>query len=185
MFLIVGLGNPGKEYEHTKHNIGFAILNRFIENLDNKKEYTKFNSLVVESFYRDKKLLLLKPLTFMNNSGIAVASAYRFYGSEIKSILIVHDDLDISLGEIKFKSGGGTAGHKGLESIANSLKSLDFDRLRFGIGRPPQGIEASEYVLSGFNKDEGHEVELCIDKAVEAIKDYIDRGIDYCMNKYN
>lgn len=185
MFLVVGLGNPGKEYEYTRHNIGFIVLNRFIENLDSKKEYPKFSSLVTESLYKDKKLLLLRPLTFMNNSGFAVASAYRFYCSEIESILVVHDDIDINFGEIKFKAGGGTAGHKGLESIVRSLGNLDFDRLRFGVGRPPEGVEASEYVLSEFKKNQKDEVELSVRRAIEAIKDYLEYGIAYCMNKYN
>lgn len=183
--LIVGLGNPGKDYQNTRHNIGFLIIDRFIKEQKKIKEHYKHKSLVVETKYNTDNLILLKPLTFMNNSGLAVASAYRYLSSHIKSILVIHDDIDIGFGKIKFKIGSGTGGHKGLESIVRHVGSLDFDRLRFGIGRPPEGKDASYYVLSEFTKDEIFEVNCGIEIAVDAIKDYILNGVEYCMNKYN
>jgi len=185
MILIVGLGNPGKDYESNRHNIGFIILDKFAEVLDRKTQYHKFNSLVIESYYDRKNIVLLKPLTFMNNSGIAVSAVYDSFDKNIESILIIHDDLDIDFGEIRLKLGGGTGGHNGLESIVRRFEELEFDRLRFGIGRPPGRKSASKFVLSNFKKSETSDVEINVVKAVDAIKDYITYGIKYCMNNYN
>jgi PTH1 family peptidyl-tRNA hydrolase len=185
MILIVGLGNPGKEYELTRHNIGFRIVDRFAEDLERKSCYRKFNSSVIESSYNNHKIIILKPMTFMNCSGDSVNLCYRFFKDEISSILVVHDDIDIETGRIKLKKGGSTAGHRGLESIAERLGSFDFDRLRFGVGRPPGEKDAADYVLEEFNKSEKEEVSFAIQKAVDVIKDYISEGIEYAMNKYN
>ena len=185
MILIVGLGNPGEEYKFTRHNIGFIIIDKLAEILDKKIQYFKFNSSIIESFYSKKKLLLVKPLTFMNNSGGAVSSICNFYKSQIKSILIINDDIDIELGEIRLKANGGTGGHKGLESIVRSLGNASFDRLKFGVGRPPGRKDAASYVLDEFKKSEACEVEISIQRSVDAIKDYIINGIEYSMNKYN
>ena len=185
MILIVGLGNPGKEYELTRHNIGFRIVDRFADSLKKKSCYRKFNSRVIESSYNNHKIIILKPMTFMNSSGDSVNLCYRFFKNEISSILVVHDDIDIETGRIKLKKDGSTAGHRGLESIAKRLGSLDFDRLRFGVGRPPVGKDAADYVLEEFNKKEKEEVDFAVQKAVDIIKDYISEGIEYAMNKYN
>jgi PTH1 family peptidyl-tRNA hydrolase len=185
MILIVGLGNPGKDYESMRHNIGFIVLDKFAEILIRKTQYHKFNSSVIGSYYDEKKIVLLKPLTFMNNSGIAVSAVYKYFDKNIESILIIHDDLDIDFGEIRLKLGGGTGGHNGLESIVRSLGELEFDRLRFGIGRPPGRKSASKFVLTNFKKSETSDVEINVLRAVDAIKDYITCGIQYCMNKYN
>ena len=185
MILIVGLGNPGDEYKLTRHNIGFVIIDKLAEILGKKTQYFKFNSSIVESRYIKRKLLLVKPLTFMNNSGEAVTSIYNFYKSQIKSILVISDDIDIELGEIRLKVNGGTGGHKGLESIVRSLGNANFDRLRFGVGRPAGRKDAASYVLSEFKKSEASEVEFSIQRSVDAIKDYIVNGIEYSMNKYN
>ncbi len=185
MILIAGLGNPGEEHRLTRHNIGFLIIDKFAEALDRKKDYHKFNSSIVESSYNGKKLLLIKPLTFMNNSGNAVASVYNLFKDEIDSILVISDDIDIKLGEIRFKVNGGTGGHKGLESIVRRLVNVDFDRLRFGVSRPPGRKNASDYVLEEFKRNEISEAEVSIQRAADAVKDYIVNGIEYCMNKYN
>ena len=185
MFLIVGLGNPGKEYEFTRHNIGFEIIDNFSDSLEKKSQYQKFNSSVTESSHNKEKLILLKPQTFMNNSGAAVASCYKFYNEQVCFMMVIHDDIDIEFGEIRLKAGGSTGGHKGLESIANRLGSYDFDRLRFGVGRPPGRMEASDYVLMKFKKSQKDEIEIGIQRSVDAIKDYISGGIEYAMNKYN
>ncbi len=185
MILIAGLGNPGKDYELTRHNIGFEIVDRLSESLESKSLYHKFNSLIIESSFEKKKLLLLKPQLFMNNSGSAVAACMDSYGDEISSLMVVHDDLDIEPGNIKLKRGGSTAGHKGLESIANKTGSNDFYRLRFGVGRPPGRMDPVDFVLRHFKKKEIPGVELDIARSAEAIKDYIKEGIDFAMNKYN
>jgi PTH1 family peptidyl-tRNA hydrolase len=185
MVLIVGLGNPGKSYEFTRHNIGFRIADKVTDNLEKKKIYRKFSSLVTESTYNRKKLIILKPQTFMNDSGTAVDLCCRFFGKKIKPILVIHDDIDIDFGELKMKSGGNTGGHKGLESIVEKLGSHDFNRLRFGLGRPPGRQDPSDYVLEEFGKREREEVEICIIRSLDMIKDYLEEGIEYAMNKYN
>ncbi len=185
MILIVGLGNPGEEYTGTRHNIGFEIIEELASGACPGNKYTKFNSTAYDAEISGIKLLLLKPQTFMNNSGAALAGALRSYGEEIERILVIHDDIDIEFGRIKLKKGGSTAGHRGLESIYGKIQTLDFDRLRFGIGRPPGRMEASDYVLRRFNKSELKEVGSLIRFSIDAIRDYITDGIDFASNKYN
>ena len=185
MILIVGLGNPGREYEQSRHNIGFMVIDKFLEILDVGKLSRKFNSLTTEITCSGKKILIQKPFTFMNNSGAAVLKACKYYKDNIDSILVVHDDLDIEFGEIRLKSDGGAGGHNGLESIIAALGNGNFDRLRFGIGRPPGRKDPSDFVLSSFKKSEKSELEFLADRAVDALKDYIEYGIQYSMNKYN
>lgn len=185
MILIVGLGNPGEDYTGTRHNIGFAILDNFASGLDSGNKYTKFNSIAVNAKYSDHDLLLLKPQAFMNNSGSPVAAALEFYEDKIDRILVIHDDIDIEFGRTKIKRGGSTAGHRGLESIFQKTGSLDFDRLRFGVGRPPGRMEASDYVLRLFNRGEIEELDFLIDRAADIIRDYIENGLDHAANKYN
>ncbi|MCD4669619.1 MAG: aminoacyl-tRNA hydrolase [Actinomycetia bacterium] len=185
MILIVGLGNPGKDYRGTRHNIGFVVVDELIPGTDSGNKYTKFNSVAVNAKYSDTDLLFLKPRTFMNNSGSAVAAALKFYGDEISSILVIHDDIDLAFGRIKIKRGGSTAGHRGLQSIFAKTNSLDFDRLRFGVDRPPGRMDASNYVLRKFGKSETKELDFLIKDAVDIIKDYIENGLDHAANKYN
>ena len=185
MILIVGLGNPGEDYTGTRHNIGFAVLDELTSNLESGSKYTKFNSIVIDSKYSGCDILLLKPQAFMNNSGSPVASVLEFYGKGIDRMLVIHDDIDIDYGRIKIKRGGSTAGHRGLESIFQKTGKLDFDRLRFGVGRPPGRMEASDYVLRLFNRSELKELELHISRAVDMVKDYIKNGLEHTANKYN
>ena len=185
MILIVGLGNPGKDYLGTRHNIGFAIIDELISGIDSGNKYTKFNSIVVNAKHSGTDLVLLKPRIFMNNSGSAVVAAMKFYKDEISRILIIHDDIDIEFGCVKIKRGGGTAGHRGLQSIIAKTNSLDFDRLRFGVDRPPGRMDASDYVLRKFGKSEIKELDLLIKHSAEIIMDYIENSLDHAANKYN
>lgn len=185
MILIAGLGNPGKDYEFTRHNIGFRIADKFIEGFEKKSFYKKFDSLICESSFSDQKLIIIKPQTFMNNSGISIALYYRSFGNQIDSLLVIHDDIDIEFGEIRLKRGGSTGGHKGLESIVESLGNCEFDRLRFGIGRPPGKQDPADYVLEEFKKKEKEDVEIGVQRSVDIIKDYLTEGIEFAMNKYN
>lgn len=209
MILIVGLGNPGKEYSNTRHNVGFLIVDRLALNLDVsnfKKRFTSEYCLVSFSANENnnennnninnrnikkastclkEELLLVKPLTFVNNSGIAVVKFFKFYKEKINRILIIHDDLDIEFGFIRFKKGGSSGGHNGVESIIRTLNSDNFDRLRFGISRPVANKDPADYVLSSFNKSEEKQLFNLVDFSVEAIKQYIVYGIEYVMNIYN
>jgi len=185
MILIVGLGNPGKKYGLTRHNIGFKIVDRFVSTLDERRTYRKFTSIITESSYGNSRIVVIKPQTFMNKSGDAVSLCYNYFKNQIGSVLVIHDDIDISFGEIKLKKGGSTAGHRGLESLAASLGSFDFDRLRFGVGRPPGEKDPADYVLERFRRNEMEEVGIGLEKSVDIIRDYISEGIEYAMNKYN
>jgi peptidyl-tRNA hydrolase, PTH1 family len=185
MILIVGLGNPGKEYELTRHNIGFKIADRFVSTLEEKRTYRKFISIVTESSYGNNRIVILKPQTFMNKSGEAAAQCYSYFKNQIGSLLVLHDDIDINFGEIRLKKGGSTAGHKGLESLAAGLGSYDFDRLRFGVGRPPGEKDSADYVLERFGRKEMEDAGVGIEKSVDIIRDYILEGIEFAMNKYN
>lgn len=184
MFLLVGLGNPGRKYALNRHNVGFMVVDAFSEGFRRSSKFNKFNSELIKLEYRGKELLLAKPLTFMNNSGSVVASLLSHY-KDIESMIVIHDDLDIEFGNIRFKANGSTAGHKGLNSIMSSIGSKDFDRLRIGIGRPPGRKDPSIYVLEDFSKKNVKELELVKVDAVDALKDYISFGIDFAMNKYN
>lgn len=185
MILIVGLGNPGKEYHQSRHNIGFTIADRLNKELGNLNPVIKFNSELVRLFFEGLELLIIKPLTYMNNSGNPVSRIIRHFGDEIDRMLVLHDDLDIEFGTIRFKSGGGTGGHNGLESIVSYLKTDDFDRLRFGIGRPPAHIDPAEFVLAGFKRKELKELDYLTSRSCDAIRDYIRYGIEHAMNVYN
>ncbi|MBE3095407.1 MAG: aminoacyl-tRNA hydrolase [Actinobacteria bacterium] len=185
MILIIGLGNPGEEYGQTRHNIGFIILNKFSEETGILSQISKFNSILIKSEYAGKTLLCVKPYTFMNNSGSAVLKVIKHFEGKIESTIVIHDDLDIEFGETKLKSGGGAGGHNGLESIVKKLGRSDFDRLRFGIGRPPGRKDPADFVLSKFKKRETRELDSIISISVEALKDYVENGINYAMNKYN
>jgi len=185
MILIAGLGNPGKEYYLTRHNAGFVVVGRLSESLGITESKRKFKSRTAFASFSEKSILLMQPLTYMNESGSAISLARKFYKDEINRILIIHDDIDLEFGKLKFKKNGGYSGHKGLISISQMNGNTEFDRLRFGVGRPPGIKTAADYVLKKFSRDEQKELDLLLAVSVDAIKDYIVFDIDYCMNKYN
>lgn len=166
MKLIVGLGNPGEKYKKTRHNLGFMVLDVFVAKLQRDfRESQKFKGLFVQT----KEFILLKPTNFMNNSGLAVARVASYYKIEKSDILIVHDDIDLPTLSLKVKLGGGSAGHRGIESIIDQLGSEDFTRLRMGVGRPEEGIQAEDYVLEKINLSEA-DLEKFLEKGVEEIE---------------
>jgi len=185
MILIAGLGNLGKEYYLTRHNVGFLIIDMILDNLGVKDKKRKFKSKAAFVSFAEKKILFIQPLTFMNESGSAILQTRNFYKDEIQKILIIHDDIDIEFGKIKFKQSGGNAGHKGLISITHLNSGVNFDRLRLGVGRPPGTKTAANYVLRNFTKAEQKELLMVFETALEAVKDYIVFDTEYCMNKYN
>jgi PTH1 family peptidyl-tRNA hydrolase len=185
MIFIVGLGNPGKEYQDTRHNAGFVLLDRLLEIYDNPKPLSKFSGSIYRQKLSDKEILFIRPNTFMNLSGVTVAGAAKHFEDVLEKILVIHDDLDIEFGRIRLKSGGGTGGHNGLESIIKSLGRADFDRLRIGVGRPPGQMDPADFVLSKFKKSERKELDLTLGLACEAVQDYTGHAIEYVMNKYN
>ena len=186
MKLIIGLGNPGKEYADTRHNIGFRCINRIARihgiSLKQRASQAQFGSGEIEG----NKVVLARPRTFMNLSGRSVKLLMQRFQALPGDVLVIHDDLDLPLGKIRFYSGGGSGGHKGIESIIYELGTRDFARIRVGIGRPPEDDpDAVDYVLSDFTPDEKTVIEDTIAKVTEAILCLLKEGMTLAMNKYN
>jgi len=183
--LIVGLGNPGREYAATRHNVGFQIVTRLAERHGLSFSRMQNQALISTGRIGDVRVVLAKPQTWMNESGKAVAPLVRFYKVELVHLLVVYDDLDIPLGMIRLRSGGGSGGHRGMRSVIERLGTQDFPRLRVGIGRPPGRMDPVDYVLQPFSRDE----ELLMDgtraRAVEAIECFLAEGILCAMNRFN
>lgn len=153
MLLIVGLGNPGSEYSHTRHNVGFMIIDKLLSIYSNFSERRQFSSITYHGKIGDTKVILMKPQTYVNLSGSAVMQCMQFFKIVPNDVIIMHDDLDLKFGQIKVKCGGSSAGHNGLTSIDKSI-GKDYHRLRFGIGRPENGIPISSFVVSKFGEEE-------------------------------
>lgn len=177
MLTICGLGNPGEKYERTKHNIGFVILEHLAHKFDFKFSQKKFNSSMAEVPFHDKKVLFIKPQTFMNRSGEAVEQAVSFYKTDLKQLLVIHDEIDFPFGKIKLKFDGGDAGHNGLKSIIEELGTASFHRLRIGIGRPAMKEEVSSYVLSPFSSELREKLSHVISQACDEIGKFIEGSI--------
>ena len=184
-FLIVGLGNPGKEYELTRHNIGFIVLDNFAEKAGIEISKTGYKGLYGKGEYLNNTLCLLKPQTFMNRSGESVKEIKNFYKIPSGQMIVIHDELDISLGNLKVKDGGGTAGHNGLESIKAGIGDSDFLRIRVGIGKPDLKGKTVKHVLSSFYDEDIEILNKTVKKATDAIDEIIFHGARSAMNKYN
>ena len=185
--LIVGLGTPGKKYENTRHNMGFMVLDRISQDLDfsfrKNNKAPRFDSAEIQ--LNKSRVIFLKPLDYMNRSGPSVSRASSFYKISLERLLVVHDDLDIELGRMKFVRAGGAGGHNGVRSIIEALGSMSFPRLKLGIDRPPPGIPAERYVLGQFEPDRQPLVDKVIKTASEAVLFFAKNGIDSAMNRFN
>lgn len=179
MKLIVGLGNPEKKYDKTRHNIGFMVLDNYLGKVDYK---SKFNGLYYEKNINNEKVIFLKPQTYMNNSGLSVFEFVNFYKISFKDILIIHDDLDLDVGMIKFKFNSSSGGHNGIKSIINCLGSQEFSRLKIGINNEYKK-DTIDFVLSKFSKKDIEKLDF--DKINNAINDFLSNDINYVMNIYN
>ncbi len=184
MKLIVGLGNPGSRYEQTRHNIGFKVIDALAKAHDIDFNKKQCRSLLGQGFLSGEKVLLVKPQTYMNNSGEAVWETLNFYRDNIDDLLVIHDDLDLEYGRLRFKDGGGTGGHNGLKSIEKMINSSDYGRLKMGIGRPEQ-MSVESYVLSKFSKEENQVLPKLIDAAVAGVEVWCQDGLEKAMNKFN
>ncbi len=182
MQLVVGLGNPGGEYRHTRHNIGMMVLDEMLGSSMGWK--SKFKADYMQTTVKGEKTLFLKPLTFMNLSGESVRPCMDFFKVDIQDILIIHDELDLPFGTAMFKQGGGLAGHNGLKSIAQLLGTQDFKRLRLGIGRPQHG-DVSSYVLGKFSGDEGIALGQYLQGGEQALNIFIQDGFTKAAEQYN
>ena len=182
--LVAGLGNPGREYERTRHNLGWLVLDELARRHGGSWR-TKFSGSFGEVRLGDLRLGLLKPETYMNESGRAVGEAAPFYKVEPEGLLVVHDDVDLEPGRLQARAGGGLAGHNGLRSLAQHLGSQEFDRLRIGVGRPGRGDprSVSDWVLSGFAPED--DVEGLIAKAADAVETIAAEGLDTAQTHFN
>ena len=181
--MIAGLGNPGEEYEHTRHNAGFDTVDALADELGVRYWKNEGGALVGKASYRGRELLLVKPQSFMNTSGGPVSKLMRAYGVAPDHLIVVHDELDIEPGTIRVKFGGGHAGHNGLRSIANKLGTRDFARLRFGIGRPPGKMQVADYVLRTLKGSYLQEFELEAQDAATLAELVIERGVQAAIDR--
>jgi PTH1 family peptidyl-tRNA hydrolase len=184
-FLITGLGNPGRQYQANRHNIGFMVLDSLAEHLGVSLSRMEFKALVAKADHVGNHLILAKPQTYMNLSGHAVSSLLRYYKISLDKLIVIYDDVDLPFGILRLRPAGGSGGHKGMNSIIGSLGTQDFPRLRIGIGRPPGGMDAADYVLRDFNRVENEELPLIRKQAVDALLTYVTRGIAAAMNTFN
>ena len=183
--LIVGLGNPGREYAQTRHNIGFQVVTRLAEEHGLSFSRMQNEALVTTGQIGAVRVVLAKPQTWMNESGKAVGPLARFYKVELARLLIVYDDLDRPAGTLRLRSEGGSGGHRGMISIIARLGTQDFARLRVGIGRPPGRMDPAAYVLQPFGRDDEMPMNMARDRAVEAIECFLVEGIVTAMNRFN
>ena len=181
MKVIVGLGNPGNEYQNTRHNVGFMVLDNYLNDNDWKKE---FNSLYLEKKINGEKVIFVKPLTFMNLSGDSVVQFINYYDVKLDDLLVIHDDLDLPFSSYKLKKNSSAGGHNGIKSIINRLNSQDFLRLKIGVSND-KSIDTKDYVLGKFSKKEKEELSLLQKTFNEIIESFVINGIDKTMNIYN
>lgn len=184
-YLIVGLGNPGRDYRNTRHNIGFMAVDALAEAFSCRGLRVQFKAITSSAHFDGAKVILVKPQTYMNLSGQAVSALMRFYKIPVENLIVIHDDLDLPLGTIRIRPGGGSAGQKGVGSIIEKLGTQDFPRLRLGIGRPPGQMESSDYVLQPFSAAENDLLKMVLEKAVEAVKCFVSENLDTAMNRFN
>jgi len=191
MKLVVGIGNPGTGYSHNRHNVGFRCLNYFAKTHSMHFDQRKCKARIGTGKVGSDKLLLAKPWTFVNLSGKSVKCLINKYDIPLNNFLVVHDDLDLPLGKIRLRQGGGSGGHKGIKSIISTLGSEDFARIRVGIGRPQAEDQSNsedaivDYVLSDFSPHEDKLIKSTIATVAEAIDCFLDQGIEAAMNKFN
>lgn len=184
-YLIVGLGNPGRNFKNNRHNVGFLLLNILADMLTVGFTRMQFNTLVTKAKYNETTLILAKPQTYMNLSGNSTASLIRFYKIPEPNLLVAYDDADLPLGSIRLRPEGGSGGHKGMESVIEKLGTKNFPRIRIGIDRPPGRMETSDYVLQDFSEDEKEVIVPTLSRASEAILLFAAEGITTAMNRFN
>src|SRR3954454_8389879 len=187
-FLVVGLGNPGKEYARNRHNVGFMVADLLASRMGARfGRHKRAHAEVAEGrlFVGGPRAVLVKPLTYMNLSGAPVATLAQFYKIPVQNVVAVHDELDVPYGQVRVKRGGGEGGHNGLRSMSKSLGSKEYARVRFGIGRPPGRQDPAEYVLSDFSGAERKELEFLVDRAADVVESVVREGVEWTQNKYH
>jgi len=184
MFLFVGLGNPTPNSENNRHNIGFKIIDAINRKFNLSKQKPKFKGLLTTGNINEKKIYAIKPLTFMNNSGICIRELIEYFKIDAQNVIVFHDDLDIDFGKIKTKFGGSSAGHNGIESIDKFI-GKDYSRVRIGISKPKTKIAVSDYVLKDFDEDEKEELKKITDSIIESLFILLDKKLDLFSRAVN
>jgi PTH1 family peptidyl-tRNA hydrolase len=187
-WLVVGLGNPGKEYAGNRHNVGFMVADLLASRMGAKFGRSKrAHAEMAEGRMSlgGPKLVLVKPLTYMNLSGAPVVSLAQFFKVPVSNVIAVHDELDVPFGQVRAKRGGGEGGHNGLRSMSKSLSSKEYARVRFGVGRPPGRQDPADYVLSDFSGAERKELEFLVDRAADVVEAIVVEGVEWAQNKYH
>jgi peptidyl-tRNA hydrolase, PTH1 family len=184
-FFIVGLGNPGNAYRNSRHNAGFLVLDCLAKRQGWSWEQSSFSGQISSGTLDGRKWLLFKPETFMNRSGSAVQAVHCFYKIPLEQLLVVHDDIDLSLGRIQVRFNGGDGGHRGVQSVVLELGTADFARVRVGVGRPPGTTAAADHVLDAFLRDERERVNALIERAADAVGSWMSDGLVSAMNRFN
>jgi PTH1 family peptidyl-tRNA hydrolase len=184
-YLLLGLGNPGREYVHNRHNIGFMLIDQLSVRINARGIKLQSKAIVTSALYEGNKLILAKPQTYMNLSGQAAQGLAHFYKVSLTQMLVAHDELDLPFGTIRLRPGGGPGGQKGVASAIERLGTQDFARLRFGIGRPPGRMDPADYVLQDFSGSQQEILGEVLARGVEAALMFVTDGLDRAMNKYN
>ena len=184
-FLLIGLGNPGREYKDTRHNIGFMLIDQLAERIGARGMKVQSKAIITSGLYEERKLILAKPQTYMNLSGQSVQGLLHFYKIPLENLLVAHDDLDLPYGTIRIRPGGGPGGQRGMANTIELLGTKDFPRLRLGIGRPPGRMDPKDYVLQNFSKDELKLMPELLSRAADAALEFVMKGLNAAMNKYN
>ena len=184
MKLIVGLGNPGVRYRWTRHNVGFQVVDRFALSKEIPISTRRFTAIYGKGSLDDEEIVLLKPLTYMNLSGEAVKKAAQAFRIPLEDLIVVHDDLDLSSGKLRFRQRGGDGGHQGIRSIIEALGGNGFLRLKIGIGRPPQGMDPADYVLTPLEEPERAHYSAIFSRAAESLTVLLLEGIEAAMSRF-
>ncbi|MGB3101466.1 MAG: aminoacyl-tRNA hydrolase [Psychrobacillus psychrotolerans] len=185
MKIIVGLGNPGKQYEATRHNIGFRVIDELSKRLDIPLTQSKFNGMYGIGHVGTEKIMLLKPLTYMNLSGECIVPMMDYYEVNDDEIVVIYDDLDLQVGKLRLRQKGSAGGHNGIKSIIQHLGSQEFNRIRIGVDRPKNGMKVPDYVLSNFSEDEKIEMIHAVKNSANACEDWVTKKFLDVMNTYN
>lgn len=185
MYIIAGLGNPEAKYDKTRHNIGFRLVDELASRNGITFSDRKHNGLIGKGIIGGEKVILVKPLTYMNLSGECVGAVADYYKTEPENVIILFDDISLDVGKIRIRKKGSAGGHNGIKSIIAHLGSENFPRLKFGVGDKPKGMDLADYVLGRFSGQDEITVSQGLDKACEAVECMISQGLDAAMNKYN
>lgn len=185
MKVIAGLGNPGKDYQRTRHNVGFMVIDELVEKLKASPYKIKFQALIAEANIKGEKVLLVKPQTYMNNSGDSLREILNFYKIPPEDLIVIYDDIDIGFATLRIRKKGSAGSHNGMKSIIYQIQADTFPRVRIGVGKKHPNQDLANFVLSNFAKEEEEEISSAVGKASLAVISMVEDGVDQAMNKYN